>query len=280
MAVFEAASLAADGMANALAFLFAACVLRAAEPGRPPLGARHVAGLALLASALALTKQAYAPLALAAFAIPSARFASRRAGLAAAAAVAGCALLAAGLWFLVLRGLTLQRLTFAADPAAQLRFLAEHPLEALAVPLRTAWERAAVWLRTFVGVLGSLDVPLPRAFYLLHPLVLLAAAAADGGPASPLRGARRLVWLLVAAATGACVLLVAYVGWTPPGDAIARHVQGRYFLPLAPFVAFALHLPRAAAPPRALPFAALAWSAVLLSVASAALALRYWGPPA
>ena len=279
MALFEAASLAADGAANALAFLFAAAVLRAADTGRPTLVARQIAGLALLASALALTKQAYAPLAAAALAIPAPRFASRRERALGLAAIVGCAALAAGLWFLALRGLTLQPLTFVADPGAQLRFLAAHPLAALAVPLRSALLRGGSWLLTFVGVLGSLDVRLPGAVYLLHPLVLLAAALLDGGPASPLRGARRLWLLAVAAGTGLFVLLLGYVAWTPPGDSLVRHVQGRYFLPLAPFVAAAIHLPRAAAAPRALRLAGLGWSALLLAIAAVALALRYWGPP-
>jgi hypothetical protein len=280
MALFEAASLAADGSANALAFLLAAAVLRAADPARPSVGAREVAALALVASALALTKQAYAPLAAAALAIPAARFRSRRAWLVSVAAVTGAALLAAGLWFAALRGLELPRLTYASDPAAQLRWMAAHPLEAAVVFAHTALARADTWLRTFVGVLGSLDVPLPTAVYAVHPLVLLVAVALDGGPRSPVRGARRAVLLGVVGATGLGVLLLAYVGWTRPGDDTVRHVQGRYFIPLAPFAAAALHLPNAVRVPGAARAAALAWSAAALALSVAALADRYWSAAA
>jgi hypothetical protein len=276
MALFEAASLNADGPANGLAFLLAAALLRAADPARRALGARELAGLALLASALALTKQAYAPLALAALALPASRFATRRGWLLGAGGVAAAGLAAAGLWFALLRGLELPRLTYAADPEAQLRWLAAHPLEAVLVPLRTAVTRAWSWLRTFVGVLGSLDVPLPAAVYAVHPLVLLAAAL-DGGPGTgPLRVAGRAIFLGAAGAAGLAVLLLAYVGWTPPGDEIARHVQGRYFIPLAPFAAAALRLPRWRGPER-WRLAALGWSLLVLAMAAVALAERYWG---
>jgi len=276
MALFEAASLAADGPANAAAFLFAAAVLRAAAPRATPLHVREIAGLALLGSALALTKQAYAPLALATLAIPSSRFASRAAQLGGVAAVAGAAACAAGLWFLVLRGLELPRLTYAADPDAQLAWILAHPLDAALVPLRTAILRAGAWLRTFVGVLGSLDVPLPAPVYATHAVVLAGVAALDGGPRSPVRGAARAALLGAAALSGLAVLLLAYVGWTRPGDGAVRHVQGRYFIPLAPFAAAALHVPRGASLPGALRVAALAWAALLLALAAAALAARYW----
>lgn len=287
MALFEAASLGTDAPANGLAFLLAAAILRAADPARPPVGAREVALLALVASALALTKQAYAPLAAASLAIPAARFPSRRAWRAGVATVTGAGLAAAGLWFALLLGLELPRLTYAADPAAQLRWMAAHPLDAAAVPIHTAIVRAGAWLRTFVGVLGSLDVRLPGWVYIVHPIVLLAAAALDGGPRSPVRGAGRAALLGVTLATALSVLLLAYVGWTPPGDDTVRHVQGRYFMPLAPFVAPALHLPAALLGPAAalLPTAlrsrragcaaALAWSATALALSTAALAEHY-----
>jgi hypothetical protein len=280
MALFEAAALGADGAANALAFLFAAAVLRAASAERPQLRARELALLALLGAALALTKQAYAPLAAAALAIPRARFASRRAWLVGVGGVTAAAALAAGLWFAALRGLELPRLTYGSDPTAQLAWAAAHPLEAAAVPIRTAVLRARPWLITFVGVLGSLDVRLPSAVYALHPLVLLAAAAVDGGPRSPLRGRGRLVFLAAAAAAWLAVLLLAYVGWTRVGDTLVRHVQGRYFIPLAPFVAAALHLPRARQLPGGLRIAAVAWAAAALALSVAALAGRYWSAAA
>ena len=279
MALFEASSLAADGPANALAFLFAGAVLRAADPRRPPVAAREIALLAVLASALALTKQAYAPLAAAVLAVPPARYRSRRAWLGGVAGVTGTAALAAGLWFAALRGLELPKLTYASDPAGQLRFLAEHPLEALAVPIRTALPRIGVWLRTFVGVLGSLDVPLPGAVYAIHPLVLLAVAALDGR-GSPVRGVGRLALLGVASATALAVLLLAYVGWTRPGDTVVRHVQGRYFIPLAPFVAAALHLPQVERRFDAARPAALAWSVAVLGLSVLALVDHYWSAAA
>ena len=280
MALFQAVSLAADGAANGLSFLFAAAVLRAADPVRGPMRAREIAALAALGSVLALTKQAYAPLCAAVLVIPAGRFTSRGAWALGVGAIALAGALAAGLWFLALRDLTLAPLTRSSDPAAQLAWMAAHPLEAAMVLPRTLVLRAGVYVRTFVGVLGSLDVPLPGPIYLLSPTVLVAVAMFDGGAQSPVRGARRWILLGVVGVTVASVMLLAYVGWNQPSDTMIRHVQGRYFIPLAPFVAAALALPGRPPLSPGLRTAAIVWSAGLLVLAVLALAQRYWGSSA
>lgn len=148
------------------------------------------------------------------------------------------------------------------------------------VLMRTLVLRVGVYVRTFIGVLGSLDVPLPGPIYLLSPAVLVAVAMFDGGAQSPVRGGRRWILLGVVGVTVVCVMLLAYVGWNQPGDTMIRHVQGRYFIPLAPFAAAALALPHRAPLSPALRVAAIAGTAGLLLLAVLALAQRYWGSSA
>ena len=72
------------------------------------------------------------------------------------------------------------------------------------VLLRTLVVRAGALVRTFIGVLGTLDVSLPRPIYLLSPAVLVAVSMLDGGAPSPVRGGRR--WILL----GVGVSLLSY----------------------------------------------------------------------
>ena len=130
---------------------------------------------------------------------------------------------------------------------------------------------------TFVGKLGHLDVSLPAAVYVVYPLTLLAVAVLDGDRESPLRGAGRAVFLGAATATWFAVMLLAYVGWNAPQDEIVRYVQGRYFIPLAPLLVCALHVPSWSGLSRPLGWLAVSAATGMLVVASIALYQRYWG---
>ena len=275
MALFEAAALGADAPSNAFAFLLVALVLRAGV-GRGTLSGREIAGLAVVAALLGLCKQAYAPLALLALAIPGRRFADPGRRAAAVCAVAAAGLLPAGLWFAALQGLDLAPLVRGADPDAQMRFVLAHPWRTLEIFGATLERTFPVYVRTFVGYLGHVDTPLPGAVYWLHPLLLVGVSVWDGGRRSPVGAGARLVLVAVAALSWLATMLLAYVGWNRPGDEIVRYVQGRYFIPFATLLFLALHHPRSPGLPAAAGWAAAAASAAVLAVAVAAVAGRYW----
>jgi uncharacterized membrane protein len=277
MAVFEAGALAADAATNALALLFFASVLGAAGR-RGPLRTRELLELCGLAALLGLSKQAYVPLALSAALIPAERFSGPRARLGALAALLAAATLPTALWLAAVQQANVQPLTRASDPAAQIRFVLGHPLETARTFLVTGVAHSLRYVRTFVGHLGYLDVRLPLAVYIAHPIVMLGVAVADGGRASPVRGWGRGILLATAALTWIAVMAMAYVGWNRPGDELVRYVQGRYFIPLAPLVVCAVHLGRGRGLSRPLALGALAAGALVLAVGTVALAQRYWAP--
>jgi uncharacterized membrane protein len=276
MAIFEAASLGVDAITNALALLFTTAVLRATA-GQGPLRRAALVELGLLAALVGLSKQAYAPLVLLIGLVPVARFSGARARLAVVLAVTASGVVPAGLWFIALRGLELGPLTPGSDPQEQIAFLLSHPVQGASVLLNTLVAHFGRYVRTFVGQLGSLDVWLPAAVYAIYPLVLLAVSTLDGGRASPVRGWGRGILLGVAVTTWLSVMLFAYVGWNLPGDTVVRYVQGRYFIPLAPLLACAVHLPWRAGLSRVPALLAIAAAAVVLIVGSVSIVPRYWG---
>jgi uncharacterized membrane protein len=232
--------------------------------------------LGLLAALVGLSKQAYAPLALIVGLVPVARFSGARARLGFVCAVSAAGIVPAGLWFLALRGLDLGPLTSGSNPQAQIAFLVSQPLQGADVLLNTLLAHFGRYVRTFVGQLGSLDVWLPTAVYAIYPLVLLAVSVLDGGRASPVRGWGRGVLLGVAVILWLSVMLLAYVGWNLPGDTVVRYVQGRYFIPLAPLLACAVHLSWRVAPSRLAAWLSIAAATVVLIVATVAVVQRYW----
>jgi len=276
MAVFEAASLGVDAVTNALALLFTTAVLRAAAASGP-LRRTEVLELGVLAALVGLSKQAYAPLVLIVGLLPAARFSSTRARLGALFAVTAAGVVPTGLWFIALHQLELGPISPGSDPQEQVAFLLGHPLQGATVLLNTLVAHFGRYVKGFIGQLGSLDVALPTALYAIYPLVLLAVSALDGGRANPVRGKERGILLGVAVITWISVMLLAYIGWNVPWDSVVRHVQGRYFIPLAPLLACAVHLPWRAGLSRLPALLTIAAAAVVLIVASVCVVQRYWG---
>ncbi len=129
------------------------------------------------------------------------------------------------------------------DPAAQLGILLAAPLRILSIPWATIIHDPAP-LRSVVGVLGWLNVVLPRTLYTLWWTALPAALLCDlmarrnGTRQGSLAGLA-----LGVAAAAACVLgiyLSQYLSWTLVGSATVQGPSGRYFLPILPLLALSL----------------------------------------
>ncbi len=126
----------------------------------------------------------------------------------------------------------------AIDPAAQLQVLMEHPVQALALIVRTLRQETQLW-PNLIGELGWLSITLPNWLYALWTCTLAAAALGllverNSGPTSALAA------LLGVTLSAWAVMLAQYLGWTQVGATVIAGVQGRYFLPLLPFLALAI----------------------------------------
>jgi hypothetical protein len=248
MSLATAASVSADGLTNALAWLFLAVVLRSAFGRSEPIGRGELGGLLGAALGLGLAKAGYQPLVLSALAIPPARCGGRGRWLALATGVALAASVPAAGWLAAMQLVAPPPPAPGADPAAQLHYLLAHPTAFAVAVARTVRLDASAWARTFVGVLGPLTVALPASIYWGWAVAGAAVLAADGPSPEGLSQGRR--WLLAAAFAGCAglVLVSAYLGWNPVGAGHVRGVQGRYFLPAAPALVAALPARRAVLP--------------------------------
>ncbi len=128
------------------------------------------------------------------------------------------------------------------SPIGQLRWMAVHPLEAVAVAARTLGIDTGRHLRELVGVLGWLDTDLPSGFYAWIGLCVVAALlidAASGG--RTITGFQRFVPAAAALVSSVGVFGAFYLAWTPIGAPIVDGVQGRYFI--LPAIVLAVSLP-------------------------------------
>jgi uncharacterized membrane protein len=239
MAVSSRASASADALTTALAFLALAAVAALAWGPEGRRGWRLLVGAGV---GLALTKLPYALLLGSLAVVPRERLElPRRWRSRSFAALVLLAALAFAAW---------QAASFGghARPEAGLAF-DRQVRDTLAEPLRFArlvaghyLEHADRYVAQLVGIqLGWLDVRLPTGLiwgYLLAVLALLLwTGEADIGVAAWQRCLLAAMVVVLAVAIAAS----QYATWTPYRAPAIEGPQGRYFLPAAPLVVFALH---------------------------------------
>ncbi|MEJ0070480.1 MAG: DUF2142 domain-containing protein [Pseudomonadota bacterium] len=118
------------------------------------------------------------------------------------------------------------------DSAEQLAYLLGHPLAIPGIALDTLRVHGREYIIMVIGALGALDTLLPKPYYALAALILLAAVITDAiGPGAG-RGRGLLLGILLVG-TGA-VFFSQYMIWSAVGGTVIEGVQGRYFLPFAP----------------------------------------------
>ena len=160
------------------------------------------------------------------------------------------------------------------DPALQLQVLLHNPALLLTLPFDTILNGDDRLEQSMVGILGLLDIYLPAWAYTLW-LVALGAALAAACLGERVRGYRpgSLAWCGVLACLAATVFALfagQYLSWTRTGWALVEGMQGRYFIPLLPFLVLAtpfVHAPGWAGPRWLLRLPALAaalWGLVAL----------------
>ncbi len=242
MSLYLFGSVESDGVLITAAFLLAAWLARIASEASDATGSK-LSGLTqttllALAALLAIAKFVYVPLTLLVPVFLSPRLSCARARCVFAVAFLVLCLVPLWLWSRAASGVYLPgRSDIPIDPVAQGHFVAAHPLVFLSVLAKSIAGEAGGIHRWFVGTLGWGDTPLPEWYYATFGVGLMACLVVESCDA------RALCWkhraLLVGSAIVASVLIAAaqYAIWNSPGSlGPIESLQGRYFLPVAPFL--------------------------------------------
>jgi uncharacterized membrane protein len=278
MALSLFASLSADALTIATAWAVAAAVARFAFTERTA-SRSDLAALTVASAALCLTKLVYAPIAAAALLVPARRFPAgrrwRALSVSGGVIVAAFALSVA----LALRVNVANRPGATVDRGAQIEGAVAAPLGVAAVIARDVFVHAPRYAAEALGSrLGWLDTPLPLALLLVQAAVLLALLWTDGGAAPTVGAWPRLALVGLVASSTALVIASQYATWTPLGARFVEGVQGRYFLPLAFTLAWALHRRSPGQPCgwRRPGLWAAVWSIALVLATATAVAARFY----
>jgi uncharacterized membrane protein len=128
-------------------------------------------------------------------------------------------------------------LNSGVDPARQLDYVLHHPVFFISTCLKSMAQAAPSMAAHFVGKYGWEKNYLPAVWLALLWLVLAAMVCSEKNPF-----ARRQRWGMgaVAALYVGGFAVTMYLLWSAVGSAVMDNWQGRYFVPIAPVLVFAL----------------------------------------
>ncbi|PTX92579.1 DUF2142 domain-containing protein [Opitutus sp. ER46] len=235
------ATAAPDSLLNCLAFLLVALAVAAlARPAEAPERMGELVGFGLAVALVAILKNVYLPLGLAALLLRLTRISTPRRRVIFGITTLLVAVLPVLVWSqFVSAAWVVGRSDIPIDPVAQARHVVGDPLGFLALVGHTLHVEGVPLYRSFVGLLGWGDTDMPewfyRAFGIGFVLCLLAESSRDDHVSWSHRG------LFAVAVVGSLLLvfLAQYSLWNAPGSTgPIEGVGGRYFLPMAPFLVF------------------------------------------
>ncbi|NQE71802.1 DUF2142 domain-containing protein [Nocardia gamkensis] len=238
IAVFQAGTVTADTMTNALAILVSALLVKALFLGER-LGRVEIGALLAATILLPVSKPTYVLLALLVALVPAERFgfSGPRRGIPWIFAALGA--LAFAVWMKIAAptgdGMGLMRPPHqwhSVRPGDQLSGILRDPPEFVHVFGESIALRDQRWFSQFFGELGFAYVDVPA----LSMLACLLAFAVSLGIAERMTAPafrRTLIIALTMAASVAMIYVTLYMSFTPVGYYIIDGVQGRYFVPLA-----------------------------------------------
>lgn len=122
------------------------------------------------------------------------------------------------------------------EPIAQLKSLLLSPVDFLAVLSKTVVYNFEGWLQGSIGILGYNGVPTPYPMVVLVCISLLLSAIW----AAPAFRKSAWLFLLFGSVSSLAVIVLLYMTFNPVGSDIISGVQGRYFIPLLPFLLLGL----------------------------------------
>ncbi len=242
MALFQAASVSADGLTVGLCFLTVAWFVRLCMQQRAVTKKQWAVTLGVVL-AIGCMKQPYALLGLLYLALPAKQFAGQVVRLQWLVSVVAALVATAGSWYLVSKSFFMQSpflLDRVLQPDQQLGFMLEHPLRFIkAVVLTHVTSSGDGNINELVGVFGWLDAPLPLWAVLIYLAVVVIAVGLANKERLLLRFQR---WVLVglAAAAFLAIDVLLYLYWNALGSGLIMGIQGRYYLMLMPLLIVAI----------------------------------------
>lgn len=234
ISLFQASSLSADALTNALAILFISFVLQLAlNKDKKFIDKKHTIFIFVISSLLSLSKLAYFPLTFLFLIIPIKKLGNKHSYI-----MAFCLLLLLNIicilgWYFKVKFIELPYPP-NVSPSAQLSLILKHPFDLISTIINTLSVFGKDYIYQFVGRLGWLDTPLPISLINSYLITIVVVALLNHQKEFLLSWKQKCIILTIFVSNLSLVMILLYLHWTPVGKTIIEGVQGRYFIPLSP----------------------------------------------
>jgi len=250
MNIYLANSFSADTVTVILSFLFVGTVLRYAMDEKV-FTLKRLFILLCIGALLALAKVVYVGLVTSVFIIPATKFKSKRQFFLFSSLVIVSSFTVAFLWSsAAMKYYTpysqynenfrnFSCVSGCADYYKQKQYIIEHPFYFVKVIFHTLFNHPYTYFTGYVGIFGNSDVSLPKWLIITSYLVIFFVALKEKSILL-LSRFQKLI-LFCASLFGFVLLLLSqHLTWDCVGEGVVDLVQGRYLLPLLPWVFLAL----------------------------------------
>jgi uncharacterized membrane protein len=236
MSLFTAASLSGDTATNGLSFLFIALMMRYGLDGGVHLTLRGKVLIYALGVLLALCRTPYFLVVFLFLIVPADRFRSRIGYWTFFGSLVAVVMILSVGWHLMtdLDVYTHLGSRKGVSSHDQIPLMLADPLNYAEVMLRTFWRGKLGLLRSHFGVLGWLNIHVPRLLLYLYASVLVVTAVMDGNESTNVRPFQRIVIFGIFLGMTAAIFTALYAIGTPVGAPTIRGLQGRYFIAFSP----------------------------------------------
>ena len=230
MSIFQAASLSADAVTNALAVLATALALKYAYGKDKSLDQKALITLFAVFILLSLCKQVYIPMVLLFLLIPQSKIGTRLKYISVFISLFVFCVAASAIWMLVIKDLSAP-IREGTSMMGQINYILSNPLGFLWIMAKSIAINAPRYVASCIGAIGWGGKIFPIPFYFAYFIaVMLFAAISDDGV---IVGWQDKMKILVAIVSVVFLIeLALYLTWMPVGAQIIEGVQGRYFIPI------------------------------------------------
>ena len=248
VAIFQASTISVDPIINALAFLLFSTYIYIRSQKKLSTTHINVLGLAiiLLASLLGLLKLPYLILILPFLTVQKTLFKNSQSRYVWKTILLIVPITVGLIWSHVNSATVndIVKVLAVGDYDAQVSFVTSHPLHFLETLLRTYYHNVNIYFNSMVGEIGDMQVGLKSFLLALFFIPSIMFAGLLGNKSSrgtvDRRGFEDLIILITCVSIITLISAGLYAVFNPVGAEIIGGIQGRYFLPLIPFLVIPL----------------------------------------
>jgi uncharacterized membrane protein len=247
VALFQASIVSVDPVINSISFLLFALLIKYWHQKDGTLSIAQAILPVLLISILAVTKQPYILLFIPFLFIPNRIFSSKRRAFICKAFWVLVPILAAIIWLEIDKSNSLQAMNIGGvNFTKQLDFVLHDPLRFIGVILNTFFQAADGYFGSMVGEIGDRMIGISIIYLAILSCLTVGIASIlskdQDKKSRDIVSSKKNISVILVVAIGiiGAISLSLYLGFTPVGASIIEGIQGRYFLPLIPFLGLAL----------------------------------------